>query len=90
MAKRRTLKKNIHIICETLFAECVAASLYSETADDDTVASLLMSVVSLQHNAISRISHKQPEMPAKVYFKDMKEQFNAQVDEICDNINALG
>ncbi len=89
MAKRRTLKKNIHLVCETLFAECVAASLYSEKADDDNVTALLLSVIKLQSESISRVSHVQPKMPAKTYFKDLREKFNVQVEEICDNINNI-
>lgn len=89
MASKRTLKKYINNVCEALFAECVAVSLYNQSADNENVAALLMSIVKLQGDFISRISHVEPKMPAKVYFKELKSQFNISAGEVIDNITNL-
>ena len=67
MTNKRTLKKAIKQICETLFVECFAAC----------------------SAANSRISHPEPGIPAKQYFKDLREKFTAQASEIIDQINNL-
>ena len=46
------------------------------------------SIVKLQDNAIRRVSHPEPGIPAKQYYKDLREQFSAQVSDILDQINA--
>ncbi len=89
MASKRKLKKDINIICEALFAECVAASLYSTNTDDDSVTALLFSIIKLQGDSISRVSHVEPGIAPKDYFKALKNQFSVQLGEICDNINNL-
>ena len=38
---KRELKKSVNYICSELFAEGVAASLYSENADKDNINALL-------------------------------------------------
>jgi hypothetical protein len=41
----------------------------------------------LQSDYISRISHPEPGMPAKAYYKKLKEDFIAQAGDIIDQIN---
>ena len=86
MANKRTLKKNINIICEDLFAECIAAIHYGDNNQDNGEA-LLFSIVRLQNNFTARISHPEPGMEPRIYFKDLREQFSAQVSELLDQIN---
>ncbi len=85
MAKKRNLKRNIHLICDDLFAECVAASLYGQNRD--SAESLIYSTIKLQRDFISRVSHPEPGMKASVYFKKLKEDFINQVSEIDDQIS---
>ena len=85
MANKRTLKKAITFICEELFAEGVAISLYGPRPN---VEALLFSIVKMQANYIKRISHPEPGMKAKAYFKDLRENFSAQVGEISDQLNS--
>ena len=87
MANKRTLKKGITVICESLFAEGVANVLYGPRPKKD-VEALLFSIVKMQANYIKRISHPEPGMKAKVYFKDLRENFSAQVGEITDQLNS--
>ncbi|MBR1547709.1 MAG: hypothetical protein IJ637_03165 [Prevotella sp.] len=87
MASRKTLKRTITNISEALFAECVAASLYSH--DRQCGETLIYSTVKMQDHFVRRISHQEPGMPAKEYYRDLWEKFVAQVSEITDHINNL-
>lgn len=89
MANRRTLKKQINLICGELFVDFVAASLYGNTPNKEETEAILFSVAKLQNNYISRVSHPEPGMPAKKYYKDLREHFSKQVSEILDQINNL-
>ena len=86
MANKRKLKKRINLICEALFAECVAVSLYGPSPNKENLNAHAFSIVKLQDNAIRRVSHPEPGIPAKQYYKDLRE--SAQVSDILDQINA--
>ena len=87
MANKRTLKKAITFICEELFAEGVDISLYGPRPKKD-VEALLFSIVKMQNNYITRVSHPEPGMNAKAYYKDLREKFSAQVSEVLDQLNS--
>lgn len=89
MANKRTLKKAINLICEELFTECIAASLYGAEGHEDNAEALLFSIVKMQSDFICRISHPEPGMKAHDYYKDVREKFAAQVSEKVDQINNL-
>lgn len=89
MAKRRTTKRSIHTVCTELWAECVAASLYAAKPNENDVEALLHSIVKIEKDYISRVSHLEPGMKAKLYFKDLKDKFNSHAVEIADQINNL-
>jgi hypothetical protein len=48
----------------------------------------LFSIVKIHNNYISRISHPEPGMKAKDYFKDLREKYSAEIGEILDQINS--
>ena len=52
MANKRTLKKAIHLICEDLFAEAIALSLYGAEAQQESANALLFSIVKLEDEYI--------------------------------------
>lgn len=87
MANKRTLKHNITIACAELFAECVAASLYDRQVNRDNINALFYSIVKMQTEFICRVSHPEPGMKARDYYKDLIEKFNARVGEITDQIS---
>ena len=89
MANKRTLKSAINGICEELFAECVAASLYGAENQKDNAEALLFSILKTQSDFVARVSHPEPGMTAKAYYKDLREKFSAQVGELVDQVNAL-
>ena len=89
MANKRSLKHIINLVCEDLFSECIAASLYGNNAHKDNAEALLFSMVKMQADFICRVSHPEPGMPAKQYYKDLREKFTAQVSELVDQIDNL-
>lgn len=89
MANKRSLKRSINLICEELFTECVAASLYGTELHKDNAEALLFSIIRLQSDFICRVSHPEPGITAKHYFKDLREKFAAQVSEAIDQIQNL-
>jgi hypothetical protein len=89
MANKRLLKHAINSICEELLTECVAASLYGTEGHKDNADALLFSIIRLQEDFTCRVCHPEPGMPAREYFKDLREKFAMQVNEIVDQINNL-
>jgi len=85
MSNRRALKKSIGLVCDELFCECVAASLYGTNLGN--ADALLYSIIKLESDAISRISHVEPGMPAKQYFRVLREDFVAHASEIIDQLS---
>ena len=89
MSNKRDLKRTINYICGDLFTEGIAASLYGENRDNDNTEAILTSILVMHSNYIRRVSHVQPGMPDKVYFKDLKDKFRKEVNEIVDQLNNL-
>lgn len=89
MANRRKLKKTINYICSDLFSECIAASLYNCNKKQEEVNAILTSIIIIQRDYVCRISHPEPGMRAKAYFKDLKDKFCIQIEEIADNISNI-
>ena len=89
MANKRSLKRIINLICEDLFTECVAASLYGNELHKDNAEALLYSIVKMQSDFIRRVSHPEPGLAAKEYYKVLREKFSAQVSELVDQIASL-
>ena len=87
MSNKKNLKRTINLICEELFAECIAASLYGNNRDSSEA--LVYSVIKLQRDYTCRICHPEPGMAPKVYYKKLKEDFAAQASDIIDQINNL-
>lgn len=88
MAKRRILKKNINYICSELFAECVALSHYKIDVKQADVDNVMTRILLMQDEFISRVSHTQPGAVA-AFYKKLRTDFNAQVDDIITTITQL-
>ena len=89
MANKRDLKRTINYITSELFAETVAASLYNGKTTQEDVDGILSSIVMVNGDFISRVSHPEPGIAPKVYYKDLTQDFNKQVSEIIDQISNL-
>ena len=85
---KRKLKKRINLICEVLLADCVAVSLYGPERNKENMEALLFTIVKMQNHFTTRISHPEPGIKPKAYFKDLREKFGKEVTEILDQINA--
>ena len=88
MANKRTLKKGINLICEELFAEAVAASLYGHDVNEENANALLHTIVTMEDDFLARVSHPEPGMPPRTYYNKLKDDFNERVSEILDQINS--
>lgn len=84
MANKRTLKKNINNICSLLFSECVAESLYNNKQERG--AEMLSNILAMHGNYIRRVSHPEPGLTAKTYYNDLINRFNAETEEMVNNI----
>jgi hypothetical protein len=89
MANKRSLKRGLNYICSELFAECIAASAYSDNCDKQNVDTLLKSIIHTHSDYIKRISHPEPGMKAKKYYQILISSFNDDVNEIVDAIKNL-
>ena len=85
--KRRELKKCVNNLCGELFAECIALNYY-ENVDKDAVANIMESILMMQADIVSRISHVQPGA-GKTFFKKLREDLITRTEEIIDDIQAL-
>lgn len=90
MANKRDLKRSLNYSCSSLFAECVAAYIYKEKAEHNTVDATLASILRVHSDFVRRVSHPEPGMKAKVYYKHLVTDFNKQASELIDQIEALG
>lgn len=79
----------MNYICSELFAEGVAASLYSQSANRANTNALLASVINIQNDFVRRISHPEPGMKAKVFYNQLIKDFNNTVSEVIDQIAHL-
>lgn len=90
MANKRQLKRTINYITSELFAETMAAMIYSDMANKAEGDSILASIIVMRDDFISRVSHPEPGMPAKKYYKTLARDFNNSMSDIIDNISNLG
>ncbi|MGM9698653.1 MAG: hypothetical protein ACI3Y0_08410 [Prevotella sp.] len=89
MAKRKELKKVVDNICTDLTAEVVAVSLYESKPAEENVIAIINAIMKMRNEYIRRISHVEPGLPAKVYFKNLIENFNNDTIEVIDQITNL-
>lgn len=89
MGNKRNLKRAINSICTDLFAECVAACLYSDKSNEESLNALLASVIGIHDNYVRRISHPEPGLKPRLYYKDLINNFNKEISEVVDQINAM-
>lgn len=90
MANKRELKKSINIACSELFAEGVASYLVADKEETPQIDDILTSVLKMHSDFIRRISHPEPGMKAKVYYKHLEDDFDKTLGEIVEQIIALG
>ena len=87
MANKRKLKRGIRLVCEELFTETVAISLYGPEALKSNAEAMFLSIAKTEAEFIGRISHPEPGMKPKAYFKELREQFAAQISDYLNQLN---
>ena len=50
---------------------------------------MLFCILKTQSDFVARVSHPEPGIEPKAYFKDLREKFSAQISELVDQVNAL-
>ena len=68
----------------------MAAALYGAKVDMEAVDDTLATILVLRNDFIKRISHPEPGMEAKLFYKSIIKDFNLQVSDIIDKIGNLG
>lgn len=90
MTNKRDLKRKINYACGDLFAECVATSLYAGNPKQEDVDAILQLIIRVNNDFVCRISHPEPGIPARTYYKSVEADFDKSVAEIADQISNLG
>lgn len=88
MANKRDLKKKVNSLCGDLFAECVACVHYAKVNRDDADA-VMVNILNMQDDILCRISHVEPGLKAKMFFKKLNSDLKEQTDSIISQIEAL-
>lgn len=88
MASRRQLKKNVNYIVGELFSECLINSMFVPGTDKAKADALMGEILSMQNDIVSRISHTEPGN-VKGFYKKLRTDFNAKVNEIIDAMAKL-
>lgn len=89
MANKKDLKRNINGICDALIADCMAIILYGGKTDKVNTDSLLNSIFTIRNNYVMRISHPEPGMPAKTYYKDLVQKFKDEAVGVIEQIDSM-
>ena len=88
MSSKKDIKQTINDVCRDLFAECIAASLYNNVKNEESV-NILSCIIALRNDFVCRISHLEPGIPPKKYFTILINEFEERVNEIVDQISNL-
>ena len=88
MANKRELKKKVDALCGDLFAECVACVRYAKVNRDDA-DSVMLAILHMQDDILCRISHIEPGLPTKTFFKKLHNDLNQETETIISQIEAL-
>ncbi|SHL16317.1 hypothetical protein [Xylanibacter ruminicola] len=87
MMNKRSLKKAINAVSDQLFANAVAVSLYGNNRNAENDEALINSILTMREDFVSRISHPEPGMKKQAYYKDLRDKFISQAQEIADQIS---
>ena len=87
MMNKRSLKKAINAVSDQLFANAVAVSLYGTNRNAENDEALIQSILPMREDFVSRISHPEPGMKKQEYYKDLREKFISQAQELADQIS---
>ena len=84
---KRSLKKAINVVSDQLFANAVAVSLYGNNRNAENDQALIESIINMRNDFVSRISHPEPGMKKQELYKDLRDKFISQAQELADQIS---
>ncbi len=90
MASRKDLKKNVSCIISELLTECLIRREYVPGTDKETVDSIISELIEADEDFTCRISHTEPGMAAKAYYRAFYSDFNKKIEELIGKIEKLG
>ncbi|WP_321332460.1 hypothetical protein [uncultured Bacteroides sp.] len=88
MASRRLLKKSVNYIIGELFTECIVNATYIPGTDKAKADELMLNILKIQDDFVSRISHTEPGN-VKGFYKKFRLDFDSKTNEIIDAIGKL-
>ncbi|MCQ2084211.1 MAG: hypothetical protein MJY58_06950 [Bacteroidaceae bacterium] len=88
MASRRNLKKDVSYIIGDLFTECLVYKELVPGTDKAAADDLMMDLLEMDTEFITRISHTQPG-EAKQYYRTYLKDFNEAVSNVAAKLNSL-
>ncbi len=88
MASRRNLKKDISYIIGDIFTECLIYKELVPGTDQEAADSLLVDLLRIDNEFITRISHTEPGN-AKKYYGALVKDFQDSISEILNKLTKL-
>lgn len=89
MANKRQLKKTINMMAGDLLVECIATKHINKESRQEDVDNVMVSILCMQDDFICRVSHPEPGMPAKKYFKALRDEMAKQAEAIINQLYAI-
>lgn len=89
MANKRQLKKTINMVTGDLLVECIATKYINKDSRQEDVDNVMVGILRMQDDFICRVSHPEPGMPAKQYFKALRDDLAKQADAIVNQLYAI-
>lgn len=89
MANKRAIKRNITLTSADLLAECMAIAVCNDKVDKGDINALIYAIIHMTNDYICRVSHPEPGMKAREYYRDLVESYAKEVGEKVDQINNL-
>ena len=86
MTSRRNLKKHVNYISEVTVSMCIIEGMGAEGEKREAIADLVEKTLNMRSDIISRISHTEPGN-VKGFYKKLKSDFNAQIEEVFNKLN---
>lgn len=86
--KRREFKKQLQFITSEVFAECVAISAYSKDHKNEA-QDLMVQVLLIHDDFTSRVTHVEPGIKPKAYFKALREDLATKIMNIVESMQSL-
>lgn len=89
MATKRSLKQSINAVCQGLFADGLALYLYGPKVSDENMEALMSSILMLRRDYLSRVSHPEPGILPRKYYRQLVADFTKEVSCISDQLSSV-